>query len=129
MKILVLNDKKEEFESIKDLYPQDEVVWSVRYLQFLHEIDEKMWDVIYLDYDISEYVTPDSWTDGNGHKKSFNGIHAARAISTLRDINRCPTQQVIITTKDVEKAYQMYKILKESNVQVSRIALNVNDEK
>jgi CheY-like chemotaxis protein len=123
MKILVLNDQEEEFSLIKERHTECEVTFAQRYLLFLQEIENKLWDVIYIDDDLSGYPTHDTWTDGNGYQRKFDGVHAARAIAALNDIKLCPTKSVVITAKNVESSQQMLRILKQSNVPVSRLVL------
>lgn len=119
MKVLVLNDSTEEFQTIKNLHENSNVFHASRYLQFLHQIDEQDWDIIYLKDDFSSIPEHDSWVDGNGFKQLFNGIHAARAIATLAEIGKCPAKRIVIS-RSSELANTMRQILLKANVNVSK---------
>ena len=118
MKVLVLNDSESEFFKIQALHENSEVFHAHRYLQFLQQIEEQDWDIIYLDDDLSSAAEPDSWFDGGGFKRLYDGIHAARAIATLAEIGKSPAKRVVIssltTTGD-----KMSQLLSEAGINVT----------
>ena len=118
MRILVLNDSDKEFNLIKNLHAESEVFHANRYLQFLHQIEDQAWDIIYLKDSFSSISEPDSWVDSNGFKRFFNGVHAARAIATMSDIGKCPTKRVVISQTS-DEASTMKQILAKASVNVS----------
>jgi hypothetical protein len=85
----------------------------------LQQIDGQDWDIVYLDDDLSSAAEPDSWFDGNGFKRLYDGIHAARAIATLAEIGKNPTKRVIISS-DSAAASKMLQILSDVGVNVTK---------
>lgn len=119
MKVLVLNDSEHEFNLIKDSQKYTEIFHACRYLQFLHQVNEQEWDIVYLKDDFSSIPEHDSWVDGNGFKQLFSGIHAARAIASLAEIGKCPAKKVVISQTS-NLASTMRQILLNANVNVSK---------
>jgi hypothetical protein len=119
MKVLVLNDSESEFLVIATQYENSDVFHAHRYLQFLQQIEEQDWDIVYLDDDLSSTAEPDSWFDGNGFKKLYDGVHAARAIATLAEIGKNPAKRVIISSSS-NAADKMSQILSAAGVNVAK---------
>jgi DNA-binding NarL/FixJ family response regulator len=119
MKVLILEDIQANVDVIKQNHPYAEVKHASRYLQFLHEIENNKWDIIYVDDDFSESTSPDFWFDSCGFKREFNGVHAARALATLAEIGKCPTKKVVISASS-DAAKKMFEILNDSKVEVIR---------
>lgn len=119
MKVLVLNDSESEFLVIAAQHENSDLFHAHRYLQFLQQIEDQGWDIIYLDDDLSSTAEPDSWFDGNGFKKFYDGIHAARAIATLAEIGKSPAKRVIISSTS-PSACKMSQILSAAGVNVTK---------
>jgi len=119
MKVLVLNDSESEFLTIAAHHENSDVFHAHRYLQFLQQMDGQDWDIVYLDDDLSSTAEPDSWFDGNGFKRLYDGIHAARAIATLAEIGKNPTKRVIISSASTA-ASKMLQILSDVGVNVTK---------
>ena len=117
MRILVLDDIRFRHESFARLYDTDEVVHVYRYNAFLDMLATCKWDLIHLDHDLGDFVDDaDTYVDGWGKTREFNGQHAAMRICEMED-DKLPGR-VIIHSVNPEGARAMKSMLERRGVPV-----------
>ena len=93
---LVLNPNKAHFDSLSRVAFESSLVFAQNYLSFLHHLDGKTWDAIYITYDLTSHIDHDSWVDGNGRRRVYNGLHAARAIASMSELGLTKASKIFI---------------------------------
>lgn len=108
MKILILDDDDVRHEYYTEKYAGARHTWT--FWEFVADLDRgSPWDLIHLDHDLGDLVTGDTYIDGWGKTREFNGQHAAQKICELSD-DRLP-KQVIIQSVNPEGAKAMRQML------------------
>lgn len=124
-KALVLNPDRAHFSNLSRVLFESSVVFSQNYLSFLHNLEGGVWDSVYITYDLTRYAEHDSWLDGAGYRKAYNGLHAARAIASMSELGLCKVNKVFL---DSSSAFlqEISNVLTASNVNV--VKYSVKDE-
>lgn len=119
MKILVLDDMAVRHNAFRADYGADNhtVISAFSYLEFLSKLDDSPWDLIYLDHDLGEFHTADTYVDGWGKTQEYNGYHAALRICELEDA--LLPSEVIIQSINPGGSRAMKLILDRRGVKVS----------
>jgi hypothetical protein len=94
-RILILNPHKWHCDNLSHLFMGVPTV-TMNYLAFLHNLEGNEWDSIYLTYDLTANETHDHWVDGNGVRRAYNGLHAVRAIATMKEMGRCNVRKIFL---------------------------------
>lgn len=87
MKILVLDDIRFRHDTFDHVYDQDDVYHAYTYSDFLAQLHNgSPWDLLHLDHDLGDFVNdPDTYVDGWGIKREYNGQHATSRVCELSD--------------------------------------------
>jgi len=118
MKILILDDDDIRHEFFATIYAEHDVRHARTYFKFLNQLQVgSPWDLIHLDHDLGDLQSGDSYVDGWGKAREYNGQHAARDICELPD-ERLP-HQVIIQSVNPDGARAMLQMLQRRGVAVS----------
>lgn len=124
---LVLNPSKAHFDSLSGIAFESSLVFAQNYLSFLHHLDGKTWDAIYVTYDLTSHVDHDSWVDGNGCKRMYNGLHAARAIVSMSELGLSKVNKVFIHAPS-SHLKEMSDVLAFSKIKVFRYDIKQDGE-
>ena len=117
MKILILDDDKFRHDAYSREYAEHDVRHVYTYFEFLSSLDTgSPWDLIHLDHDLGDLHSGDTYVDGWGNTREYNGQHAARDICELND-ERLPSE-VIIQSVNPDGAKGMLQMLKRRGVTV-----------
>lgn len=115
MRILILDDEQVRHDHLEEFYSGHEVVHSVTYSHFVHELENgSPWDLIHLDHDLG---SGDSYVDGWGDTQFFTGQHAAIRVCELHD-DRLPAEVIVHSVNPVGAASMVYD-LKSRKVNVT----------
>jgi hypothetical protein len=116
MKILILDDDKFRHEFFKKAYDGSEVRSAYTYTEFLQLLlDYSPWDLIHLDHDLGDLIgEADTYVDGWGKTREFNGQHASLRICELDD-DKLP-KRIIIQSVNPEGARAMLSNLTRRNI-------------
>lgn len=116
-RVLVLDDIKFRHDSFDRIYEGSDVRHAYTYSQFVYLLKGVKWDLIHLDHDLGDFVDDaDTYVDGWGKTREFNGQHAAMRICEMED-DRLPTR-VIIHSVNPEGARAMKSMLERRGVPV-----------
>lgn len=115
MRILILDDVKDRHDTFaKVFYPEHEVVSVYLYTDFCEKLNES-WDLIHLDHDLGDFLNnPDTYVDGWGNVREYNGGHAAMRICEM-----CKPPKVIIHSVNPVGAKIMLQMLERRGVEVT----------
>ena len=117
MRILILDDDEFRHKFYKRVYSKHDVTHAYTYYEFLRHLDHSSpWDLIHLDHDLGDLQTGDTYVDGWGARREFNGGHASMRICELDD-DRLPTQ-VLIQSVNPDGARVMRSNLQQRGVAV-----------
>lgn len=117
MKILILDDDDVRHEVYSLSYKEHDVRHARSYFEFLSQLRTgSPWDLIHLDHDLGDLYTGDTYVDGWGSSREYNGQHAARDICQLSD-DLLPSE-VIIQSVNPDGAKAMMQMLKRRGVPV-----------
>lgn len=120
MRILILDDISVRHDTFDRIYndPSNEVVHVYRYTTFLDYLSMFRWDLIHLDHDLGDFVeNPDTYVDGWGKTREYNGGHAAMRICELTD-DLLPAR-IIIHSVNPTGARAMKSMLERRGVPVT----------
>ncbi len=110
MRVLVLDDMTVRQVCFRMTYGEDNVKSTKTYNEFLNALDSEKWDIIHLDHDLGDFVeNPDTYIDGWGITREFNGLHAAYKVCELPE-NKRPCS-VIVHSINPEGAKAMVAVL------------------
>ena len=124
---LVLNPDKTHFDMLSGVDFESSFVFAQNYLSFLHHLDGKTWDAIYITYDLTNHIDHDSWVDGNGCKRVYNGLHAARAIASMSELGLSKVSKVFIHASSTHLK-EMSDVLAFSKIKVFRYDIKHDGE-
>lgn len=86
MRILILDDEKVRHDDFEIAYAGHEVSHAYTYNEFVRLLESgSPWDLIHLDHDLGEVDGCDTFLDGWGTVRYFNGFHASTRICELHD--------------------------------------------
>jgi hypothetical protein len=118
MNILILDDDEFRHEAYSVTYRRHDVTHVYTYSDFLAALSSgSPWDLIHLDHDLGDLVVGDTYIDGWGHSREYNGQHASLRICELPD-DMLPTR-VIIQSVNPDGARAMRSNLLRRGVKVS----------
>lgn len=117
MRILILDDDPHRHEVFDHVYKGHAVVHAHSYFKFLDELLAwSPWDLVHLDHDLGDLHTADTYVDGWGSTREYNGVHASLRICELDD-GSLP-RKVIIQSVNPEGARAMRANLQRRGVHV-----------
>jgi len=115
MNILILDDDDYRHMVFAERYPNDCVVSVNSYSAFVDQINSNVkWDLVHLDHDLGDLVEGDTYIDGWGKKREYNGQHAAKLICEMSD-NSLP-RSIIIQSVNPDGARAMLSMLQKRGV-------------
>lgn len=118
--ILILDDDEVRHETFAARYAGHNVVHAFRYSTFVKHLEEySPWNLIHLDHDLGDFEQGDTYVDGWGNIREFNGRHAAQKICELPD--ELLPDEVVIQSINPEGAKSMRSLLLGRGVQTSWI--------
>jgi hypothetical protein len=82
MNILILDDLNYRHETFKRVYSGHNVVSVTKFSQFVEQLAND-WDLIHLDHDLGDFTNADTYVDGWGNLREYDGCHAAKSICEL----------------------------------------------
>lgn len=126
-KVLVLNPDKSHFDNLSRTTFESSFVFAQNYLSFLHNLDGGTWDAVYITYDLTRYVDHDAWMDGNGCRRVYNGLHAARAIASMSELGSCKVGKVFIHSSSPH-IKEMIGVLSPSKIKISKYDIKEDGE-
>lgn len=86
MKILILDDDDTRHTTYDMRYVGHDVFHTYNYIAFTDELhSEFQWDLIHLDHDLGDLMSGDTYEDGWGITREYNGVHATNRICELPD--------------------------------------------
>lgn len=119
MRILVLDDIARRHEFYRQLHSEDTVVSCLHYREFMVALHAEKWDLVYLDHDLGDFVNDaDTFVDGWGATREFNGCHAAMRICEM-DEDRRPSR-VVIQSCNGSGSADMCRMLERIGMDVTR---------
>jgi CheY-like chemotaxis protein len=80
MKILILDDNKHRHDVFAARFADDERVHCYSYSQAIAALSDSF-DVIFLDHDLGEFHTPDTWESYGGKMIEYTGLDVAKAVA------------------------------------------------
>lgn len=86
MKILILDDVQRRLDVFRATYESQghKVVTVMKYSDCLVQLNAHHWDLVHLDHDLGEFVDDaDSYEDGWGNKRYYNGGHVVQEILAM----------------------------------------------
>lgn len=117
MRILILDDDDRRHSAYDVMYAGHEIEHAYNYIAFLDAIYEgSPWDIVYLDHDLGDHISGDTYVDGWGNSREYNGVHAANRICELVD-DQLP-KNVIIQSINPHGARVMLNILERRGLNV-----------
>ena len=126
MRILILDDMKIRHNTFARIYKDHTVVSVYRYSEFLKQLESSPWDLIHLDHDLGDFVSePDTFVDGWGSVRLFDGQHASLRVAELSD--ELKPKQVIIHSINSSGALAMKAIIERAKIPVTYEPFNHKD--
>lgn len=117
MRILILDDIRFRHDSFDRIYEGDDVRHAYKYSHFIYLLNGVVWDIVHLDHDLGDFVDDaDTYVDGWGKTREYNGQHAAMRICELSD-GMLP-KHVIIHSVNPEGARAMKSMLENRGLSV-----------
>lgn len=117
MRILILDDDDTRHATYDMRYVGDDVVHVYNYIAFTDELQcEFQWDLIHLDYDLGDLMSGDTYEDGLGITREYNGVHATNRICELHD--RFIPKKVIIQSINHHGARVMMNLLERRGIPI-----------
>lgn len=126
-KVLVLNSDKAHFDSLSRVAFESSTTFSQNYLSFLHNLEGGTWDAVYITFDLSRHREHDSWVDGNGCRRVYNGLHAARAIASMSELNLCKVGRVFVEASSAHLK-EMSDVLASAKIKVDKYSVKEDGE-
>lgn len=81
MRILILDDIQHRHNVFDKIYDNHDVIHAYYYFDFCDSLQNGKYDLIHLDHDLGDFVdNPNTYIDGWGGIREYNGYHAARKI-------------------------------------------------
>ena len=117
VRILILDDTPYRHEVFARLYEGHEITSCYSYFGYLEALRSSPWDLVHLDHDLGNDSVADTYVDGWGNTRQYNGSHAAMRICELDDDKR--PKEVIIQSVNPSGAQGMLQMLQRANVNVS----------
>jgi len=118
MRILILDDDEYRHMHFAKEYEGHKVTHAWTYTQFLNSLtNASPWDLIHLDHDLGDMTMGDTYVDGWGNTREYNGQHAAQRICELDDATL--PQLVIIQSVNPQGAVTMRSMLQRRGVPVT----------
>lgn len=115
MRILILDDLQSRHDAFDRMYPGDEVVHAYLYTDFCDKLADGVYDLVHLDHDLGDFTDQaDTYVDGWGNIREFNGGHAAMRVC---EMTNPPT--VIIHSVNPVGAKIMRQMLERQGVAVT----------
>jgi|SRR5579885_337570 len=116
MRILILDDMQIRHDTFKRIYQDHEVVCVFRFREFLSKLDTKF-DLIHLDHDLGDEIADaDTFVDGWGKTRWFDGQNAAQVLCELSDKLK-PTKVIVHSVNSVG-AKAMVSMLARADIPV-----------
>ena len=101
MKILILDDIKHRHEVFAKKYQGHEIVHVYKYSDFCAQLESNQFDLIHLDHDLGDFVADaDTYVDGWGSTREFNGSHASMRVCELED-DKLPEKVIVHSINSV----------------------------
>lgn len=117
MRILILDDDQHRHDVFNRAYKGHDVVHAHTYFKFLDELQSgSPWDLVHLDHDLGDLHSADTYVDGWGSTREYNGQHASLRICELDDAEL--PRRVIIQSVNPEGARAMRSNLQRRGVPV-----------
>jgi hypothetical protein len=82
-RILVLDDDKERHNAFDRIYEDCLVEHAYTYSEFVNKLNYGKWDLIHLDHDLGDHTVGDTWIDGWGSTREYNGKNAVDRVCEL----------------------------------------------
>lgn len=119
MRVLVLDDIKHRHDTFDAAYADDDVVHCYKYHGFCDALlHGGPWDLVHLDHDLGDFVNDaDTYVDGWGSTREYNGQHAAMRVCELDDVDL--PKKVIVHSVNPSGAQAMVRLLKRRGVPVT----------
>ena len=118
MNILILDDDGYRHEVFRDLYKNHNISHAYHYSQFLdYLVSDSPWDLIHLDHDLGIEREGDTYVDGWGTTREYNGQHAVQEICALNE--ELLPRKIIIQSINPVGGKLMLDILKRRGLNVS----------
>ena len=115
MRVLVLDDIEHRHNIFDTIYQGHEVVHAYLYTGFCNKLIQGVWDLVHLDHDLSDFVdNADTYVDGWGNIRAYNGGHAAMRVCELEN-----PPKVIIHSVNPVGAKIMRQMLERAGVEVT----------
>lgn len=115
MRILILDDDDHRHSVYAKTYSTHSVAHARSYRQFVDLLRQgSPWDLIHLDHDLGDFESADSYIDGWGTAREYNGVDAARALCSLKD-HELP-YEVIIQSVNPDGAISMRQMLQRRGI-------------
>ena len=117
MRILILDDDDSRHTTYDGRYGGNEVEHAYNYIAFLDELGTgSPWDLIHLDHDLGDLMSGDTYEDGWGITREYNGVHAAKVICELPD--ELLPKKIIIQSINPHGSRVMMNILERRGIPV-----------
>jgi CheY-like chemotaxis protein len=111
VRILILDDEKVRHDDFDAMYSGHEVTHAYRYNEFVRLlVGSSPWDLIHLDHDLGETEGCDTFLDGWGHVRYFNGYHASARICELHD-HQLPDEVIVHSVNPLGAQNILYNFL------------------
>lgn len=118
MRILILDDEQYRHNEFAIVYSAQDVTHTTTYREFIHELSTSSpWDLIHLDHDLGESTLNDTYVDGWGVVRFFNGQHASLRICELSE-DKLPGE-VVVHSINPNGAKSMVMNLTRRNIRVT----------
>jgi hypothetical protein len=114
MRILILDDVEHRHNVFDDIYQGHEVIHAYTYSDFWEKLVEGIWDLIHLDHDLGDAVNADTYVDGWGYVREYNGGHAAMRVCEMDN-----PPKVIIHSVNPVGSKTMFQMLERRGVEVT----------
>lgn len=117
VKILILDDEDKRHAAYNLTYAEHKIENSYNYIAFLDALyKDSPWDLIHLDHDLGDHMNGDTYEDGWGVVREFNGVHAASKICELED--KSLPKAVIIHSLNPVGSQVMLNMIKQRGISV-----------
>ena len=115
MRVLILDDIQHRHNVFDTIYQGHQVAHAYLYTDFCDKLNQGTWDLVHLDHDLGDFVdNADTYVDGWGNIREYNGGHAAMRVCELDYLPK-----VIIHSVNPVGAKIMRQMLERRGVEVT----------